>query len=44
MLPPQAAFTMFLELFMLGVLASVEALLLVGLALEERLGRKGAQD
>lgn len=44
MLPPQAAFMMFLELFMLGVLALVEALLVVALALEKWLGREGAQD
>lgn len=36
MLSPQTAFTLFLDLFTLCVLALTEALLAVGLALKER--------
>lgn len=44
MLSPQTAFTLSLDLSMLGVLALTEALLVVGCwALEECLERKGAQ-
>lgn len=44
MLPPHTAFALFLDLFLLGVLALTETLLVVGLALEDWLGRKGAPD